>query len=55
MLMVASDDAHYTSNIKLNDAGKYPLRYRITPPPVTGFYRHTDRETGLASGESRLS
>ncbi len=47
MPMVASDGAHYASNIKLDGAGKYQLRYHITPPPVNGFYRHTDKETGV--------
>lgn len=47
MPMIASDGAHYASNIKLDGAGKYQLRYHISPPPVNGFYRHTDKETGV--------
>ncbi len=45
--MVASDGPHYADNIKLNGAGKYKLRYHIVPPPVNGFFRHTDKETGV--------
>ncbi len=47
MPMVASDGPHYARNIKLNGAGKYTLRYHIEPPPINGFYRHTDKETGV--------
>jgi periplasmic iron binding protein len=47
MPMVASDGPHYADNIKLNGAGKYKLSYHIAPPPVNGFYRHTDKETGV--------
>lgn len=48
MPMVASDGPHYAANIKLNGPGKYALSYHITPPPYQGFYRHTDKETGVA-------
>ena len=44
---VASDGPHYGENIKLDGPGKYRVRYRIAPPPVNGFYRHTDKETGV--------
>ena len=47
MPMIASDGPHYASNIKLNGAGKYNLTYHISPPPFNGFYRHTDKETGV--------
>lgn len=47
MPMIASDGPHYGSNVKLDGAGKYRLRYHITPPLANGFYRHTDRETGV--------
>lgn len=47
MPMVASDGPHYAKNIKLNGAGKYKLTYHIAPPPVNGFFRHTDKETGV--------
>lgn len=48
MPMAASDGPHYARNIKLDGAGKYQLRYHIEPPPYNGFYRHTDKETGVA-------
>ncbi len=47
MPMVASDGPHYAANIKLDGPGKYHLRYHIAPPPYSGLYRHTDRETGV--------
>lgn len=47
--MVASDGPHYGANVKLDGPGKYKLTYRISPPPSQGFYRHTDKETGVAA------
>ncbi len=47
MPMAASDGPHYASNIKLDGAGKYHLSYHIEPPARAGFYRHTDKETGV--------
>jgi len=47
MPMVASDGPHYGDNIKLDGPGKYLVRYHIVPPPFNGFYRHTDKETGV--------
>ena len=47
MPMAAADGPHYANNIKLDGAGKYKLRYHIDPPPYNGFYRHTDKETGV--------
>lgn len=47
MPMMASDGPHYAENIKLDGPGKYKLTYHIVPPPINGFYRHTDRETGV--------
>jgi len=49
MPMVANDGPHYGANVKLDGAGKYRLTYRISPPPYQGFYRHTDKETGVAA------
>lgn len=49
MPMVASDGPHYAANIKLDGPGKYSLSYHITPPPYQGFYRHIDKETGVAA------
>jgi periplasmic iron binding protein len=48
MPMIASDGPHYARNIKLDGAGKYTLTYSIEPPPFNGFYRHTDKESGVA-------
>lgn len=48
MPMIASDGPHYAKNIKLDGAGKYTLTYSIEPPPFNGFYRHTDKESGVA-------
>lgn len=48
MPMVANDGPHYGANVKLDGPGKYQVTYRITPPPYQGFYRHTDKETGVA-------
>lgn len=47
--MVANDGTHYGANVKLDGPGKYHLRYRITPPSANGFYRHTDKETGVVA------
>jgi len=48
MPMVASDGPHYGANVKLDGPGKYRLTYRVQPPPYQGFFRHTDKETGVA-------
>ncbi|MEJ2061169.1 MAG: iron transporter [Gammaproteobacteria bacterium] len=48
MAMVANDGPHYGANVKLDGPGKYRLTYHIAPPPYQGFYRHTDKETGVA-------
>jgi len=48
MPMVASDGPHYGANVKLDGPGKYKLLYHIQPPVYQGFYRHTDKETGVA-------
>jgi len=48
MPMVASDGPHYGANVKLDGPGRYRLSYHIAPPPYQGFYRHNDKETGVA-------
>lgn len=48
MPMVASDGPHYGANVKLDGPGEYKLSLHIKPPPYQGFYRHTDKETGVA-------
>jgi hypothetical protein len=47
MAMVANDGPHYGANVKLDGPGKYKLSYHVQPPPYQGFYRHTDKETGV--------
>lgn len=49
MPMVAIDGPHYGANVKLDGPGKYKLTYHILPPPYQGFYRHTDKETGVGA------
>ncbi|MDN5864240.1 MAG: iron transporter [Gammaproteobacteria bacterium] len=48
MPMIANDGPHYGRNIQLDGPGKYTLTLFIEPPPAAGFYRHTDKETGVA-------
>lgn len=48
MAMVANDGPHYGDNVKFDGAGKYTIRVRVLPPPYQGFFRHTDKETGVA-------
>ncbi len=55
MPMVASDGPHYGENIKLNGIGKYIVTFNISPPPINGFYRHTDKETGVGKWWSPFS
>lgn len=45
--MVANDGPHYGRNIKMAGPGKYHLAVTFKPPAVNGFYRHTDKETGV--------
>lgn len=47
MPMAASDGPHYAQNIKLDGAGRYHLSYHIDPPLRSGFFRHTDKESGV--------
>lgn len=46
-VMTANDGPHYGDNIKFDGPGKYTLRVKVLPPPYRGFYRHTDKETGV--------
>jgi uncharacterized protein involved in high-affinity Fe2+ transport len=48
MPMIANDGPHYGANVKLDGPGKYTVTMSVTPPPYAGFYRHTDKETGVA-------
>lgn len=47
MSMVANDGPHYGRNIRLDGPGKYHETCKIDPPDWRGFYRHTDKETGV--------
>lgn len=48
MAMTANDGPHYGANVKFDGPGKYRARFRIMPPPYDAFFRHTDKETGVA-------
>jgi periplasmic iron binding protein len=45
--MTAQDGPHYGNNVKMDGPGTYDLVYRISPPEVNGFLRHTDHSTGV--------
>ncbi len=47
MPMTAKDGPHYGNSVKMNGPGEYHLVFRITPPDVNGFTRHTDLLTGV--------
>ncbi len=45
--MNAKDGPHYADNVKMNGPGKYHVTYTISNPQENGYYRHTDKETGI--------
>ena len=45
--MTAQDGPHYGNNVRMDGPGTYDLVYRISPPDVNGFLRHTDPPTGV--------
>ena len=45
--MTAKDGPHYANNIVMGGPGAYQLTYRLEPPEAGGFWRHTDKETGV--------
>jgi uncharacterized protein involved in high-affinity Fe2+ transport len=45
--MNAKDGPHYADNIKMDGAGKYKVTYTFSSPEVNGYYRHTDKDTGI--------
>lgn len=47
MAMTARDGPHYGANIKFDGPGKYTISFKIEPPDYTGFFHHTDKETGV--------
>jgi len=47
--MTANDGPHYGANVRLDGPGKYHLSYKLLAPPYAAFFRHTDKETGVAA------
>ncbi len=45
--MTAKDGPHYAENVHMDGPGEYKLTYRFEPPVRNGFFRHTDKETGV--------
>ena len=45
--MTAKDGPHYAENVKIDGPGEYKLTYRFEPPETNGFFRHTDKQTGV--------
>jgi periplasmic iron binding protein len=45
--MVANDGPHYGRNVKMAGPGTYHVAIKVNPPSSNGFYRHTDKETGV--------
>jgi uncharacterized protein involved in high-affinity Fe2+ transport len=47
MPMSASDGPHYGTNLKLNGAGTYKVRFIVQNPESLGYLLHVDQETGV--------
>ena len=47
MSMVANDGPHYGRNVQLDGPGVYEETCEIDPPDWRGFFRHTDKESGV--------
>jgi uncharacterized protein involved in high-affinity Fe2+ transport len=47
MPMSASDGPHYGTNLKLDGAGTYKVRFIIQNPEALGYLLHVDQETGV--------
>lgn len=47
--MIAKDGPHYADNVKMDGSGTYKVTYQFTAPEANGFFRHTDKETGVPS------
>jgi uncharacterized protein involved in high-affinity Fe2+ transport len=45
--MTAQDGPHYANNVPMDGPGEYRVTYYLAPPTQTGFFRHTDEETGV--------
>jgi uncharacterized protein involved in high-affinity Fe2+ transport len=48
MPMSASDGPHYGTNLKLDGAGTYNVRFIIQNPESLGYLLHVDQETGVS-------
>lgn len=49
MSMVANDGPHYGRNVALDGPGIYDEICQIDPPDWRGFFRHTDKESGVGA------
>jgi uncharacterized protein involved in high-affinity Fe2+ transport len=47
MPMSASDGPHYGTNLKLDGAGTYKVRFIILNPEAQGYLLHVDNDTGV--------
>jgi hypothetical protein len=45
--MSADDGPHYADSLAMDGPGKYTVVYTFQPPSVNGYYRHTDKATGI--------
>jgi uncharacterized protein involved in high-affinity Fe2+ transport len=45
--MSANDGPHYANSLTMDGPGKYSVTYSFDPPSVNGYYRHTDKATGI--------
>lgn len=45
--MSANDGPHYADSVEMDGPGKYKVVYTFEPPSVNGYFRHTDKETGI--------
>lgn len=45
--MSANDGPHYADSLTMDGPGKYKVVYTFGAPSENGYYRHTDKETGI--------
>lgn len=45
--MSADDGPHYADSLAMDGPGKYTVTYTISNPSANGYYRHTDKATGI--------
>ncbi|MEM9244059.1 MAG: iron transporter [Pseudomonadota bacterium] len=48
MSMVANDGPHYGRNVALDGPGTYYETCQVNPPDWLGFFRHTDKASGVS-------